>query len=510
MMQNLIIETRDHLQVQAYAWLPQGKPVAVMQIAHGMQEHARRYDHFARWMNAHQVAVFANDHIGHGLTAGSKEELSHFPGKDDWQRSADIMHQLSAKIRADYTGIPLILLGHSMGSVLVQTSMIRYGKDAEAYILSGAIRQSNLMAGIGMVLTNILTILFGNHHRSRLIIFLGYGQYNKHFRPNRTQSDWLSRDKSIVDDYIHSPFCGIPLTNGFYRNFIHGFSFIASRRNLKKIPAGKHVLIIAGKSDPAGFFGKGPLKISKLLTKFAKADVTLNLYPHCRHEILNELNREDVYRDVREWIVENLKLETGNDMNARILEIINKYYPEGTMARSIYLPHCLAVTDLALKISRAHPELNADEEVLKYGGMLHDIGIIFTNAPEIGCNGNLPYLAHGYIGRELLEKEGLPLIAPICERHIGVGITIEDINTRNLSLPLRDMTPQTIEEKIICYADKFYSKSARNILQPKPLEKVKKSIIKHGEGKWKIFEEMMKIFGTELIDYGKLNGDSEN
>jgi uncharacterized protein len=134
-----------------------------------------------------------------------------------------------------------------------------------------------------------------------------------------------------------------------------------------------------------------------------------------------------------------------------------------------------------------------------YGGMLHDIGICFTDAPEIGCFGNLPYLAHGYKGRELLENEGLHHIAPVCERHIGVGITIDDIRNNSLPIPLRDMTPQTIEEKIICYADKFYSKSASNLSQPKALAKVQKSLRKYGEEKWKVFEEMMNLFGTELI-----------
>jgi uncharacterized protein len=186
-------------------------------------------------------------------------------------------------------------------------------------------------------------------------------------------------------------------------------------------------------------------------------------------------------------------------MNTRIIEIIEKYYPLGSIGYKIYLPHCEAVTELALKISRLHPQFHADEEVIEFGGMLHDVGIYLTNAPEIGCFGDLPYIAHGYKGRELLEKECLPLIAPICERHIGVGISLEDIEKHHLPLPHRDMTPQTIEEKIICYADKFFSKSAVNLLVPKPMEKVKKSISKYGEDKWKVFEGLMQMFGTECI-----------
>jgi len=185
-------------------------------------------------------------------------------------------------------------------------------------------------------------------------------------------------------------------------------------------------------------------------------------------------------------------------MNRRIIDIIEKYYP-GSIGYNIYLPHSQAVKELALKIARSHPQFHADEDVIEFGGMLHDIGIFYTDAPEIGCFGDLPYIAHGYKGRELLEKEGLPLIAPICERHIGVGISLEDIEKHHLPLPKRDMTPQTIEEKIICYADKFFSKSADDLLLPKPLEKVKKSVSKYGEDKWKVFEEMMGFFGTDII-----------
>lgn len=186
-------------------------------------------------------------------------------------------------------------------------------------------------------------------------------------------------------------------------------------------------------------------------------------------------------------------------VDQQIIKIIEKYYPAGSLSYSIYYPHCQAVTILALRIARRHPEWKINEEIITYGGMLHDIGICFTQAPEIGCHGDLPYLAHGYKGRELLAKEGFEHIAPVCERHIGVGLTIDDIIKNNLPVPVRDMTPQSTEEKIICYADKFYSKSADNLLEPKPLAKVQNSIRKYGEEKWAVFQEMMKLFGTEEV-----------
>ncbi len=311
-MKSFIFSSGDNVEVSGYSWLPDKKPVAVLQIAHGMQEHAKRYDHFARWMNQQGLAVYANDHIGHGASVQSMEDISHFPRQDDWQRSVGILHKLSEKIKQDHPGIPLIILGHSMGSVLVQSYMIRYGEEADGYILSGAIRQSWLMASIGVIIVKGLVALFGWKDRSQLIILLGYGQYNKHFKPNLTGCDWLSRDNKIVDEYINSPLCGVPLTNSFYLNFFNGFRHIASHRNLKKIPKGKPVMIIAGKSDPAGFFGKAPVKISQLLSKYAKAKVDLKLYPDFRHEILNEINKEEVYQDVLTWIGQTLKIEIRN------------------------------------------------------------------------------------------------------------------------------------------------------------------------------------------------------
>jgi alpha-beta hydrolase superfamily lysophospholipase len=303
-MQSFFIQSTDRVEVQAYSWLPANQPVAVLQIAHGMQEHARRYDHFAGWMNERGIAVYAEDHIGHGLSAKNENELSHWPRKDDWHRSVDILHNLTLKIKTAHPGIPVILLGHSMGSVLAQTYMIRYGNEADGFILSGAIRQPAFMAYSGQILASMLSSIYGPDDRSGLLVKSGYGQYNKHFKPNRTGADWLCSVDKVVDDYIESPLCGKRLTNRFYQNLTYGFGFIAKSANLAKIPSGKPVSIIAGKSDPAGFFGKAPIKIKELLEQHANAKVDLKLYPGCRHEILNEKNREEVYNDVLSWMVQ--------------------------------------------------------------------------------------------------------------------------------------------------------------------------------------------------------------
>ena len=297
-MESFQIIIEDGTAIQAYSWLTVGKTLVVVQIAHGMQEHARRYAHFAQWLNDRGIAVYADDHIGHGLSAKNEAELSHFPRKDDWQRQVDLLHELTLKIKAKFPGLPVFILGHSMGSVLVQTYMIRYGKEADGFILSGVIRQPLVMANLGIIMVRLLSMIFGPEDRSKLIVSLGYGSYYKKFKPNRTKCDWLSRDERIVDEYLASPLCGKRLTNMFYYNFFHGFKCIATQKNLAKITSGKPVLIISGQDDPAGFFGKAPKKIKQLLSKYASANVNLRLYPECRHEILNATNREEVYRDV--------------------------------------------------------------------------------------------------------------------------------------------------------------------------------------------------------------------
>jgi len=301
-MDSFQISSTDHVQVQAYVWKPEMKAVAVLQIVHGMQEHARRYDHFARWMNDHGIAVYADDHIGHGMSAKTNEELSHFPRKDDWQRSVVILHELTKKIKADHPGVPVFMLGHSMGSVLAQSYMILFCKEIDGYILSGVIRQPVFIAKTGQLVADLLSVLFGPADRSKVTVFFGYGQYNKQFKPNRTEVDWLCSEPSIVDDYLASPLCGKPLTNRFYHNLCKGFMHIAKPKNLAKIQAGIPVFLIAGASDPAGFNGKAPVKLKKLLIKYANADIGLKLYPDLRHEILNEVNREDIYRDVLDWM----------------------------------------------------------------------------------------------------------------------------------------------------------------------------------------------------------------
>jgi uncharacterized protein len=183
----------------------------------------------------------------------------------------------------------------------------------------------------------------------------------------------------------------------------------------------------------------------------------------------------------------------------KVKKIIYENYPENSLAFTYYYTHCIKVTELALKIIDLNNHLKIDKEFVICGAMLHDIGIIQTDAPEIGCFGKYPYIAHTYLGREMLEKEGLYGIAPVCERHIGVGLTKDDIIRANFPLPHRDMIPISMEEKLICFADKFYSKSEKHLTKPRSVEKIRKKILKYGNEKLEKFETLVNLFGIDFI-----------
>lgn len=178
------------------------------------------------------------------------------------------------------------------------------------------------------------------------------------------------------------------------------------------------------------------------------------------------------------------------------LEIIGKYYDPGSDAYHILVEHSRMVARRSLEIAAGVPHLKPDTAFIEGAAMLHDIGIFMTDAPSIDCHGDKPYVCHGYLGRELLEREGLPRHALVCERHVGVGISIEDIDNLRLPLPRREMLPLTVEEKIICFADKFFSKGRGKAGRERSVDEVRKSVGKYGAQYAGRFEKMLKIFGT--------------
>ncbi|MBW2741472.1 MAG: HDIG domain-containing protein [Deltaproteobacteria bacterium] len=176
------------------------------------------------------------------------------------------------------------------------------------------------------------------------------------------------------------------------------------------------------------------------------------------------------------------------------VDIINKYYKSNSRAYGILIQHGKQVARKALDAAKKVPQLNPDLDFIKEAAMLHDIGMFLTNATELGCKGKNPYICHGYLGREILEKIGLPRHALVCERHVGVGITIEDIKNYALPLPKRDMLPVSTEEQIICFADKFFSKNRDSLKKEKSVEDIKQYLKPYGLDKVKRFQSWVDLF----------------
>ena len=178
-----------------------------------------------------------------------------------------------------------------------------------------------------------------------------------------------------------------------------------------------------------------------------------------------------------------------------VIKIIERYYQPDSKAYRLLLHHSTLVTQKAVQIAERMQELHPDTHFIGEASMLHDIGIFMTYSPKIGCHGIHPYICHGYLGKELLDKEGLPRHGLVCERHVGVGITTHDIETNELPLPKRDMVPLSLEEKIVCFADKFYSKAEDSFIQEKSVRDIKEIIGRFGNQKLRQFEEWMVLFG---------------
>ncbi|MBW1641379.1 MAG: phosphohydrolase [Deltaproteobacteria bacterium] len=177
-------------------------------------------------------------------------------------------------------------------------------------------------------------------------------------------------------------------------------------------------------------------------------------------------------------------------------DVISKYYDTGSRLYDVLVQHGKDVAGMAIDIANSLPDHSIDNDFIVEASMLHDIGIFLVDLPELDCHGNHPYICHGHLGRELLENMGLPKHGLVCERHVGIGITIDDIKTHQLPLPPRDMSPITIEEQIICYADKFFSKNKNGSSRKKSVEKILQELEKYGHDKALQFQSWIEMFNS--------------
>jgi len=281
------------------AWVPEA-PRAAIQIAHGMAEHGRRYADFAGAMAREGIAVYVADHAGHGKTVAS-DKYGFFYAQNGWRQAVDDMHAVRASVTERHPGVPLVLLGHSMGSLMARSYITRYGEGLSGVILSGT-GGPNPLLPVGKLLAAVEKRRLPAYQPSQLINKLVFGAYSKPFAPTRTPFDWLSRDAAQVDAYMADPACGFAFTATGYQDVFAGLSEIQAKGWAARVPADLPVLIISGERDPVGGMGKGVRWVEKALRDAGVGDVTCTLYPEARHELLNETNRDEVYADLLDWV----------------------------------------------------------------------------------------------------------------------------------------------------------------------------------------------------------------
>jgi alpha-beta hydrolase superfamily lysophospholipase len=300
------LETRDGAQVFVYQWAPENAPRGVIHIVHGMAEHAARYARLASALTEAGFVVYAHDHRGHGRTA-NETDRGHLADEDGWLRALDDIRALIAREKAARAGLPFVLMGHSMGSFMVQELLFELSGDLTAAILSGTNGKPSPIAAAGRVVARAERMRLGGRGHSRLLASLSFETFNKAFRPNRTPFDWLSRDDAEVDQYVADPLCGFECSTSTWVELLDALGRIAVPESQARIRKDLPLYVFAGANDAMSENAKGVRKLLSAYQHAGLSDVTHHIYEGARHETLNETNRDEVTRDLVTWISSRAK-----------------------------------------------------------------------------------------------------------------------------------------------------------------------------------------------------------
>lgn len=278
---------------------------AVIQLVHGMQEHIGRYDDFANVLTECGYIVIGHDHLGHGNTVQKEEDFGYFADNNGWDKLVEDIHILQNNIKSEYANLPYIIMGHSMGSLLVRTYLTKYKDDINGAIISGTSgKKTGLLTG--MLLTKVIMLFRGKRYKSKLLEYLVTGSFNKKFKPNTTKADWTTSDYEQVERFAKDPKCGKNFTAIAYYDLLSGTYYLSKQRNINKtlnVP----ILIFSGDKDPVGENSKGVIRVYNMLNKARIDNVKIRLFKDGRHEMLNEINKDEVYYFILDWLDKNIK-----------------------------------------------------------------------------------------------------------------------------------------------------------------------------------------------------------
>lgn len=302
-MRSFWISGEDGRRLHCCAWEPEGEPVGIVQIIHGVAEYAARYAPLGEFLAAHGYLVVGEDHPGHGETAPA-DRLGCMDG--GWMGTVRGIHRLHETVRQAHPDTPYFMLGHSMGSFLLRTYLFTYHTDLSGALISGTGWQPAPVLTMGLALCREEAMRLGEFSHSPLLENMMFGAYNRKFAPNRTPHDWICSDEQVVDAYLADPLCGFPTSIQLCRELLRGLRMIQRRENLARMQKNLPVWFFAGQQDPVGNMGKGVDRAFRAFRDVGMERVDLTLYPAMRHEALNEKGKELVFEDVLSWLQNHL------------------------------------------------------------------------------------------------------------------------------------------------------------------------------------------------------------
>lgn len=290
------------VKIHAVEWIPEDEVKGILQISHGMAEYIDRYDEFAAYLCRAGYYVVGQDHLGHGQSVNHPDHLGFFHQTHGNQYVIGDIAELRRITTDKYPDIPYFMLGHSMGSFLLRQYIQSEGTGLSGVIIMGTGYQPALVLHLGRLMCRMIAGVKGWQYRSSFINNMGLGGYNKSFQPPRTAVDWISKDEAIVDKYVKDPLCTFMFTvNGYYHMF-GGMLVLTKKDNRDKINKNLPILFASGADDPVGGFGKSVRKVYQQYTESGIRDIEMKLYKDDRHEILNETDRLEVYKDMYQWL----------------------------------------------------------------------------------------------------------------------------------------------------------------------------------------------------------------
>ena len=289
----------DGTRLRVRRWAPVGRPKAIVQIAHGMAEHSARYRRFAEALVGQGFAVIAHDHRGHGETAASPADLGFFAARDGWAKVVADILAVQTAARVAWPGLPMLLFGHSMGSFAAQDFIAEHGSTLAGVVLCAS--NGTAPPAVGRMFARIERLRLGARGRSKILHGQAFGAFNKRIANPRTEFDWLSRDPVEVDAYAADPLCGFVATNQFWIDVLDALPRLATDAHKQRVPKVLPILSVAGTADPVSAGGRG---LVPLIDGYRRAGLQVEhrLYKDARHELLNEINRDQVTAEVVGWL----------------------------------------------------------------------------------------------------------------------------------------------------------------------------------------------------------------